>query len=84
MIQADYFFVSERAWVTAECSNSATKFAPGNSVWTENKHSVVGVIEDPNIAFFHNFEVAWLREIALAKSETSGNGSPRWGDQPPL
>ena len=83
-MQADYLFFSERTWITAVCSNSATKFASGNSVWTENKHSVVGVIDDPNIAFFHNFEVAWLSEIALAKSETSRNGSLRWGDQPPL
>jgi hypothetical protein len=80
MMQADYLFFSERVWITAVCSNSARKLAPESSVLTKNKHSVVGVFEDPNIAFFHNFEVAWLRGIALAKSETSGNGSPRWGD----
>ena len=83
-MQVDYLFFSERTGITGVCSNSATKRDAKNNIWTEYKHSVVVAIDDSNMTFFHNFDVTFFSEIALAKNETVGNDSPRWDDQPPL
>ena len=84
MIPTDYVFFSERIWIIAVWPNSATKFTPGNNGWIGNNRFVVGIINDHNIAFFHEFEANLLCKIVLAKNEALSYGSPIWYDQSSL
>jgi hypothetical protein len=60
------------------------KIYPWNDIFVESNHFCIMLASYITIHFFHNFEVAFLDQIALAKNKNFRDDTARCADEVPL